>query len=81
MTDTDERDAPGSETLPGALSRLTGALLGLARTRLDLLSVEYVEERGRLGMQLVLVFAGIGCLLFALFFTAAAAVHAWAVVA
>ena len=62
--------APGQDTLPGALSRLGEALVGLVRTRIELLSVEYAEERGRVGMQLALVFAGVGCLLFAMFFTA-----------
>lgn len=69
MSDSDDR-APGSDTLPGALSRLADALLGLVRTRMELLSVEYAEERGRVGMQLALVFAGVGCLLFATFFAA-----------
>lgn len=62
--------APRNDTLPGALSRLADALLGLARTRLELASVEYAEERGRIGAQLALVLAGVGCLLFAAFFTA-----------
>ncbi|MCC6867553.1 MAG: phage holin family protein [Burkholderiales bacterium] len=62
--------APRGSTLSGALSRLADALLGLARTRLELASVEYAEERGRVGMQLALVLAGVGCLLFAAFFTA-----------
>lgn len=74
MSEGDDRETSGSETLPGALSRLTGALLGLARTRLDLLSVEYAEERGRLGMQLALLCTGLACLLFALFFSAAGVV-------
>ena len=69
MSETEER-APGSETLPGALSRLTDSLAGLLRTRIELLAVEYAEERGRVGMQLVLVFAAVGCLLFAMFFMA-----------
>ena len=65
-----EEIAPGSETLPGALSRLTDSLAGLLRTRIELLALEYAEERGRVGMQLVLVFAAVGCLLFAMFFIA-----------
>lgn len=69
MSDADDR-SPGGETLPGALSRLSGALVGLVRTRLELFSVEYAEERGRVGMQLALVIAGVGCLLFALLFAA-----------
>jgi len=69
MSDADDR-TPGGETLPGALSRFTEALLGLVRTRIELVSVEYAEERGRVGLQLALVFAGVGCLLFAMFFAA-----------
>lgn len=69
MSESEER-ASGSDTLPGALSRLTESLLGLLRTRIELVAVEYAEERGRVGMQLGLIFAGVGCLLFAMFFTA-----------
>jgi len=68
MSDAPDRDAGG--TLRGALSRLADALLGLARTRLELASLEYSEERGRVGHQLALLLAGIGCLLFALLFAA-----------
>lgn len=68
-------DAPasgvGAPTLRGALSRLADALLGLARTRAELASIEYAEERGRVGRQLALMIAGIGCLMFALLFAAA----------
>lgn len=69
MSDSND-PASVRDSLPGALSRLTEALVGLVRTRLELLSVEYAEERGRVGMQLALVFAGVGCLLFAMFFAA-----------
>ena len=71
-------DAPasgdGAATLRGAVSRLADALLGLARTRAELASIEYAEERGRVGRQLALMLAGIGCLMFALFFAAAGVV-------
>jgi uncharacterized membrane protein YqjE len=73
MSDTPERDA-GGVTLRVALARLADALVGLARTRLELATVEYTEERGRVGQQLSLLLAGIGCVLFALFFTAAAVI-------
>jgi uncharacterized membrane protein YqjE len=67
-------DAPASgesaATLRGALARLADALLGLARTRAELASIEYAEERGRVGRQLALMLAGIGCLMFALLFAA-----------
>jgi uncharacterized membrane protein YqjE len=64
----------GAATLRGALSRLADALLGLARTRAELASIEYAEERGRVGRQLALMIAGIGCLMFALLFAAAGVV-------
>jgi uncharacterized membrane protein YqjE len=70
MSDAPDRDAGGG-TLRGALSRLADALLGLMRTRLELASLEYSEERGRVGHQLALLLAGIGCLLFAMLFAAA----------
>ncbi len=65
---------PGASTLRGALSRLADALLGLAHTRLELATVEYTEERRRIATQLVLLLAGVGCVLFALLFAAAAVV-------
>src|SRR4030095_8635310 len=56
------------ETLRGALAKLTAACLGLLRTRLELVAVEYTEERDRIARQLMLLLVGLGCLLFALFF-------------
>jgi uncharacterized membrane protein YqjE len=73
MSNTAERNAAGV-TLRGALARLADALVGLARTRLELATIEYTEERARVGRQLALLLAGIGCMLFALFFAAAAVV-------
>lgn len=73
MTDSSQPDAGGT-TLRGSLARLADALVGLARTRLELATIEYTEERERVGRQLVLMLAGIGCLLFALFFAAAAVI-------
>ena len=58
----------------GALARLADALVGLARTRFELATIEYTEERARVGQLLTLLLAGIACLLFALFFAAAAVV-------
>jgi uncharacterized membrane protein YqjE len=58
-------------SLRATVARLGDALLGLARTRLELATVEYTEERRRLGRQFALLVAGIGCLLFALLFVAA----------
>jgi uncharacterized membrane protein YqjE len=56
------------DTLRGALAKLADAMLGLLRTRLELVAVEYTEERDRIARQLVLLLVGLGCLLFALFF-------------
>jgi uncharacterized membrane protein YqjE len=66
--------AGGGTTLRGALARLADALVGLARTRLELVTIEYTEERARVTQQLALLLAGIGCVLFALLFAAAAVV-------
>jgi uncharacterized membrane protein YqjE len=57
--------------LRATLGRLGDALLGSARTRLELAAIEYAEERRRIGLQLALVAAGIGCLLIALLLVAA----------
>lgn len=73
MSDAPGRDAAGG-TLRGALARLADALLGLARTRLELATVEYTEERRRVTTQLALLLGGVGCVLFALLFAAAAVV-------
>lgn len=56
------------ETLRGALAKLADAMLGLLRTRLELVAVEYTEERDRITRQVALLLVGFGCLLFALFF-------------
>ena len=61
-------------TLRGALSRLAESLLGLARTRLELATIEYTEERERVARQLMLMLAGVGCLMFALLFVAFAVI-------
>ena len=70
MTDAADRSG-GGDTLRSALARLTDSLLGLLRTRLELGAIEYTEERGRVGQQLMLLMGGLVCLLFALFFAAA----------
>jgi uncharacterized membrane protein YqjE len=57
-------------SLRATVARLGVALLGLVRTRLELAAVEYAEERRRVGLQLALLAAGIGCLLIALLFVA-----------
>ena len=70
MDDAPDRHEGGS-SLRGAIARLADSLLGLVRTRLELATIEYTEERTRVTRQLVLLLAGVGCLLFALLFTAA----------
>jgi uncharacterized membrane protein YqjE len=52
-------------------SRLAASLLGLARTHLELASVEFTEERDRIQRQLTLLLAAMGLLLFAVLFVAA----------
>jgi uncharacterized membrane protein YqjE len=62
------------ETLRGALAKLADAMLGLLRTRLELVAVEYTEERDRIARQVVLLLVGLACLLFALFFASFAVI-------
>ncbi len=54
----------------GSTMRLGSALLGLARSRLELASVEFAEERDRIQQQLALLLAAAGMLLFAVLFAA-----------
>src|SRR4030095_2842278 len=74
----------GSEQVPprslrGASSRLAASLLGLARTHLELASVEFTEERDRIQRQLTLLIAALGSLLFAALFVAVwLVVYFWA---
>ena len=58
-------------SLRGASSRLAASLLGLARTHIELASVEFTEERDRIQRQLTLLLAAMGLLLFAVLFVAA----------
>jgi uncharacterized membrane protein YqjE len=65
----------GSEQSPprdlrGAIARLGASLLGLVRTRLELASVEFAEERDRVQQQLTLLIAGMATFMFAAFFAA-----------
>jgi len=73
MSDAPDREAAGG-TLQGALARLADALLGLLRTRLELATIEYTEERDRLVRQFALIVGAVGCGLFALLFAAGAVV-------
>jgi uncharacterized membrane protein YqjE len=60
------------DTLRAALAKFTDAMVGLLRTRLELVAVEYTEERDRVARQLILLLVGLGCLLFALLFASLA---------
>lgn len=59
-----------SRSLRGSTTRLSAALLGLVRTRLELASIEFAEERDRIQQQLILMVAAAGMLLFAVLFVA-----------
>jgi uncharacterized membrane protein YqjE len=54
----------------GAATRLGTSLLGLARTRLELASVELAEERDRVQHQLTLLLAAGAMFMFAVLFVA-----------
>src|SRR5690349_14275468 len=62
------------DTLRGSLAKLADAMLGLLRTRLELVAVEYTEERDRVTRQVTLLLIGLGCLLFALLFASFAVI-------
>jgi uncharacterized membrane protein YqjE len=57
-------------SLRGSVARLGASLLGLVRTRLELASIEFAEERNRIQQQLVLVVAASGLLMFGVLFAA-----------
>jgi len=60
--------APPAGGLKGALARLGESVIGLLRTRAELVGVELVEERERLVLRLALLVAGIVVLAFAALF-------------
>ena len=66
MPDTDETPRAGG--LSDAIFRLGGTVLALLRTRLELATVEFEEERERATELLVLVLSGVLLALFALLF-------------
>jgi len=66
VADTDE--TPRSGGLSDAVLRLGGTALALLRTRLELATVEFEEERERATELLVLVLSGVLLALFALLF-------------
>ena len=65
---TAQQAAPRS--LRGSVARLGASLLGLVRTRLELASIEFAEERNRIQQQLVLLVAATGLLMFGVLFAA-----------
>ena len=69
MADSDDVDV-ATRPLSASISSLLAALMGSVRTRAELASVEFAEERARLGRQLALLIAGLVCLLFAVLFVA-----------
>jgi uncharacterized membrane protein YqjE len=56
--------------LRGSTARLGAALLGLARSRLELASIELAEERDRIQQQLTLLLAAMAMFMFAVLFVA-----------
>jgi uncharacterized membrane protein YqjE len=66
VADTDEAPRPAS--LADAIFRLGGTLVALLRTRLELATVEFEEERERATELLVLVLSAVLLGLFALLF-------------
>ena len=65
---TAQQAAPRS--LRGIVARLGASLLGLVRSRLELASIEFAEERNRIQQQLVLLVAASGLLMFGVLFAA-----------
>ena len=63
MPDSD--DAPDRGGLSGALGRLGASTFALLRTRIELATVEFEEERERTKQMLVLVVCGVLLALFA----------------
>lgn len=72
MPDNDTRPAAGrggaAAGLGGALSQLTSSALAIVRTRLELATVEFAEERERAKEMLLLVLSTVLLCLFALLF-------------
>ena len=66
MADTQEARSTGG--LSDAVARLGGTMVALLRSRLELATVEYEEERERATELLVLVLSGVLLALFALLF-------------
>lgn len=69
MGERDSEQAP-PRGLRGATARLGASVLGLMRTRLELASVEFAEERDRIQQQLILLLAAGATFMFAALFVA-----------
>ncbi len=65
-----DSEPPRPRGLSAATARLGASLLGLARTRLELASVEFAEERSRIAQQVTLLFGALVMLQFAVLFVA-----------
>ena len=65
-----ESEQARPRSLPGATARLGASLLGLARSRLELASVEFAEERDRIQQQLTLLIGAMAMFMFATLFVA-----------
>jgi uncharacterized membrane protein YqjE len=68
MSDGGEQARPRG--LTGAAARLGASLLGLARSRLELASVEFVEERDRIQQQFTMLLGAAAMFAFAVLFVA-----------
>jgi len=60
-TSSQGTDAGQSKGLLESLKTLAGTLLGMGRTRLELLSIEFEEERVRLGSMLIWTLVALFC--------------------
>ena len=70
QTEQNSEQQAAPRSLRGSAARLGAALLGMARTRLELASIEFAEERNRIQQQLGLLVAASGFLMFAVLFAA-----------
>jgi uncharacterized membrane protein YqjE len=64
----DSDEARGGEGLPGALSRLGASILALLNSRIELVTIEFEEERERTKELLIAVICGVLLSLLALVF-------------
>jgi len=64
MGETSESDRTSG--LPGSLRQFGDSIVGLVQTRLDILSLEWAEERGALLRLILVTFAIVACLQLAI---------------